>query len=268
MRNLTVGAALALVALQVVLVPTASAALQTQEVAYEAGGVRFEGFLAWDDAVAGERPGVLVVHEWWGHNEYVRDRARMLAELGYTALAVDMYGDGKVADHPQDAGAFSGAVMSSADHGRARFLAAHELLSAHETVDGSDIAAIGYCFGGGVVLTMARDGLPLDGVASFHGSLGSPVTAEAGAIEASILVLHGGADDFIPADAVADFTREMMQAGADLRFVSYPGVKHSFTNPGAAEFAERFELPVAYDAEADADSWARLERFLAEVFAD
>jgi dienelactone hydrolase len=250
------------------LTSSAVAEIRGEEVSYEDGDTRFEGYLAWDDSVSGPRPGVLVVHEWWGHNDYVRDRARQLAAMGYTALAVDMYGDGRTAGHPQDAGAFAGAVMSSADHGRSRFLAARTVLEAHATVDATDIAAIGYCFGGGVVLTMARAGMDLDGVASFHGSLGSPVTAEPGAIEASILVLHGGADVFIPADAVGAFAQEMAAAGADWRFVSYPGVQHSFTNPDADAAAARFEMPVSYDADADADSWARLDRFLEEVFAD
>lgn len=246
----------------------AAAELRGEEVRYGAGDATFEGWIAWDDAVEGPRPGVLVVHEWWGHGPYVRERARMLAELGYTALAVDMYGDGRTAAHPDDAGAFASAVMESTDHGRARFLAARELLAAHPTVDGSDLAAIGYCFGGGVVLTMARAGVELDGVASFHGSLASPVTAEPGEVRARILVLHGGADEFVPAEQIGAFAEEMAASGAGWTFVSYPGVLHSFTNPEADAFAERFGLPLAYDAAADADSWERLEAFLAEVFAD
>ena len=246
----------------------AHAELRGEEVAYGSGDTTFEGWLVWDDAVEGRRPGVLVVHEWWGHGPYVRERARMLAELGYTALAVDMYGDGRTAEHPEDAGAFSSAVMESADHGRARFLAARALLAAHPTVDGTELAAIGYCFGGGVVLTMARAGVELAGVASFHGSLASPVTAEPGAVRARVLVLHGGADEFVPAAQIGAFAEELAASGAGWTFVSYPGVLHSFTNPEADAFAERFGLPLAYDAEADADSWARLETFLAEVFAD
>lgn len=250
------------------LAVSAFADIREQEIEYADGDTRFKGYVAWDDAIEGPRPGVLVVHEWWGHNEYVRRRARMLAEMGYTALAVDMYGDGVTADHPKDAGAFSGAVMQRADHGRSRFLAARDVLAAHATVNDSDLAAIGYCFGGGVVLTMARDGVELDGVASFHGSLGSPVTAAPGAIRARVLVLHGGADEFIPTQQVAAFAAEMTDAGAAWTFVSYPGVKHSFTNPEADAFAQSFGIPVAYDAAADADSWARLETFLTDVFAD
>lgn len=261
--------AIALAALLLTAVAPATAALRGEEVEYSDGtDTVFRGYLAWDDATDAARPGVLVVHEWWGHGDYVRARADQLAAMGYTALAVDMYGDGEQAEHPKDAGAFAGAVMQRADHGRSRFLAAREVLAGHETVDASDIAAIGYCFGGGVVLTMARAGVELDGVASFHGSLSSPVRAEAGAVKARVLVLHGGADTFIPANQIADFTAEMAEAGAAWAFVSYPGVLHSFTNPEADAFAARFDMPVAYDAEADEDSWARLERFLEEVFSD
>ncbi|MEE4301180.1 MAG: dienelactone hydrolase family protein [Pseudomonadales bacterium] len=259
----------ALLAFLLTAVLSARAEIRGEEIEYQDGsGTVFRGYLAYDDASAEPRPGVLVVHEWWGHNEYVRDRAEQLAAMGYTALAVDMYGDGQRADHPDDAGAFAGAVMQQADQGRARFLAARDVLTAHATVDASDVAAIGYCFGGGVVLTMARAGVALDGVASFHGSLSSPVRAEPGAVKARVLVLHGGADTFIPPDQIAEFTREMATAGAAWEFVSYPGVLHSFTNREADAFAARFDMPVAYDAHADADSWARLDAFLEEVFAD
>ena len=247
----------------------AAAAVHGEEVRYTDGtGTVFRGYLAYDDATDAPRPGVLVVHEWWGHNAYVRERAEQLAAMGYTALAVDMYGEGQRAEHPSDAGAFASAVMQRADQGGSRFLAARDLLRDHLTVDASDIAAIGYCFGGGVVLTMARAGVELDGVASFHGSLASPVTAQPGAVKARVLVLHGGADTFIPPAQIGDFSAEMAAAGAAWEFVSYPGVLHSFTNPDADAFAERFDMAVAYDAAADADSWARLDAFLEAVFAD
>ena len=148
--------------------------VHTQELTYSADGLSMKGYLAYDDAQEGKRPGVLVVHEWWGHNDYARRRARMLAELGYVALAVDMYGEGKQANHPDDAGAFSGEVMNNLPAAKARFLAARDLLKAHERVQGEHIAAIGYCFGGGVVLHMARLGVDLDGVVSFHGRTTPP----------------------------------------------------------------------------------------------
>jgi Dienelactone hydrolase and related enzymes len=150
---------------------SAHAEIKGQEVEYSANGTRLKGYLAYDDSIEGKRPGVLVVHEWWGHNEYARKRANMLAEMGYTALAVDMYGDGKQAKHPEDAGKFAGELMNNLDLAQKRFEAAMDLLRKHETTDPEHIAAIGYCLGGGIVLNMARRGLDLDGVISYHGSL-------------------------------------------------------------------------------------------------
>ncbi|HEX5637127.1 MAG TPA: dienelactone hydrolase family protein, partial [Gammaproteobacteria bacterium] len=170
------------------------AAIKGEEVSYKVGDTTLKGYIAYDDANTAKRPGVLVVHEWWGHNDYARKRARMLAEMGYTALAVDMYGDGKTAAHPDDAGKFAAAVNSNADERRARFVAAEDLLKKQATVKSDEIAAIGYCFGGGVVLNMAREGLDLKGVASFHGSLGTKNPAQSGKVKTRILVLNG-ADD-------------------------------------------------------------------------
>ena len=244
---------------------SASAAVEGREVQYAAGGTALKGYFAFDAAKADKRPGVLVVHEWWGHNEYARRRARMLAELGYAALAVDMYGDGKTAAHPEDAGKFSGELMKNAETTKARFLAALEYLKAQPQTDPARVAAIGYCMGGGVVLNMARAGMDLKGVASFHGSLGAIVKAEPGGIKARLLVLHGADDSFIPAEAIAAFKQEMADAKADLTFVAYPGAKHSFTNPDADEYAKKFGMPIAYNAEADRLSWDALTQFLAAV---
>ncbi|OQW94134.1 MAG: dienelactone hydrolase, partial [Beggiatoa sp. IS2] len=169
-------------------------AVTGEVIDYKAGEVTLKGYLAVDNDIKGKRPAVLVVHEWWGHNEYARKRATMLAELGYTALAVDMYGEGKNTNHPKEAGEWSSQVAKNAELGKARFLAALDLLKKQETVDAEKIAAIGYCFGGGVVLTMARLGVDLDGVASFHGSLSTEHPAKAGEVKAKMLVLHGEAD--------------------------------------------------------------------------
>lgn len=266
-RVLVSGALAAVLAAPVVAVPPASAAVEGREVQYSAGGTVLKGYFAADAAVQGRRPGVLVVHEWWGHNEYARRRARMLAELGYAALAVDMYGDGKTAAHPEDAGKFSGELMKNAETTKARFLAALEYLRAQPQTDPARIAAIGYCMGGGVVLNMARAGMDLRGVASVHGSLNAIVKAEPGGIRARILVLHGADDPFVLPEAVAAFKQEMAEARADMTFVAYPGAKHSFTNPEADEFARKFKMGVAYNAEADRLSWEELKVFLAAVFA-
>ena len=235
------------------------------EVRYQVGDVTCKGYLACDDGYKGARPGVLVVHEWWGHNEYARSRADQLAEMGYVAFALDMYG-GKSAEHKEQAGQLSGEIGGDLELAKARFSAAMEQLKAHPHTDPDKIAAIGYCFGGGVVLNMARAGLDLDGVASFHGSLNSGVKAEKGNVKAAVLVCHGGADQFIGADAVEAFKAEMGEAAVDLTFRSYDGAQHSFTNPGATEVGKAEGIPIAYDEAADKASWAELDAFLKRVF--
>lgn len=235
-------------------------------VEYASGGTTMKGYLAYDDRLPGKRPGILVVHEWWGHNEYARKRARMLAGLGYVALAVDMYGEGRQADHPDDAGKFSGEIRKNKDLGRERFLAARNALEDQTITDPGRIGAIGYCFGGGVVLQMARDGMDLAGVASFHGGLATDAPARPGAVKAKILVLTGADDKFVPPEQVEAFRQEMKAAGADFRIVSYPGALHSFTNPDADEYAKRFNMPVAYNADADEKSWAEMQKFFRDIF--
>ncbi len=257
---------LAIVALALCNAP-ALAEVQGKEVDYSDGKITMKGYVAYDDAFHGKRPGVLVVHEWWGNNAYARKRARMLAEMGYTALAVDMYGDGKTADHPKDAGAFAAAVSKNLDVERARFEAALKTLQSQPTVEPDEIAAIGYCFGGGVVLNMARLGLPLKGVASFHGSLTPATPDRPGLDKIRVAVFTGAADPMAPPALVRSFEQEMDRAGVSYRVVSYPGAKHSFTNPQADEFARKFDLPLGYDAHADRDSWARMALFLSDLFA-
>jgi dienelactone hydrolase len=242
------------------------AALQTKEIDYTEGDTLMKGYLAYDDAITGQRPGILVVHEWWGHNAYARKRAEMLAGLGYTALAVDMYGEGKTAAHPEDAGKFSGEIRKNMALGTARFKAALELLQSEPTVAPDKIAAIGYCFGGAVVLEMARTGIDLDGVASFHGSLGTSNPARPGVVMARILVLNGENDPFVTPEEIEAFKKEMDAAGVNYRFISYPGAKHSFTNPDADTFGEKFTLPLAYNKEADEKSWQAMQKFFIEIF--
>lgn len=236
------------------------------EIDYEAEGKTYKGYLAYDDSIKGKRPGILVVHEWWGHNEYARKRARMLAELGYVALALDMYGDGKKAEHPDDAGAFSAAVMKNMPSARKRFEAALALLKKHKLTDSQNIAAIGYCFGGGVVLNMARLGADLKGVVSFHGGLGSKVESKPGAIKAKILVCNGEEDVTITAEQIKAFKAEMKKAGVDYRFKNYAGARHSFTNPEADKYGKKFNIPLAYNKKADEQSWADMKAFLKDLF--
>ena len=244
----------------------AAAGIKGKVVTYRAGNMVMKGYLAFDKNIKGKRPGVIIVHEWWGQNEYVRKRARMLAKMGYTALALDMYGNGKLADHPDDAGKFAAEVMKNAAVEEDRFMAALEFLKKQKTVDPERIAAIGYCFGGGVVLHMARQGVDLKGVASFHGSLATEKPAEPGVIKAKILVLNGDADKFTTREQIKSFKKEMKNADADFQFISYPGAMHSFTNPDADMYAKKFNMPVGYNADADKKSWAQLDKFLTDIF--
>lgn len=238
-----------------------------EEIKYSNGGVSMTGYLAYDDSIKEKRPGILIVHEWWGHNEYVRKRGAMLAQLGYTALALDMYGDGKTAEHPGEAGKFAAEVRQNLPIATERFKAAMKVLEEHNTVNPEKIAAIGYCFGGGIVLQMARQGLDLDAVVSFHGSLATDAPAGPGDVKARILVCHGAEDKLVPAEQVESFKREMKNAGADYRFISYPNAQHSFTNPEADTYAEKFNIPVGYNSDADKKSWQDMQDFLKEVFA-
>ena len=244
----------------------AHAAVQGKEVSYSANGTTLKGYIAYDDTVKGKRPGILVIHEWWGHNEYARRRARMFAEQGYTALALDMYGDGKQAHHPDDAGKFASEVSKNAVLAKARFDAAYNLLSKEKTVDADKIAAVGYCFGGSVALNMARMGEPLKAVVSFHGGLGTDHPAEAGKVKARIASFTGEDDPMIPATQVAAFRQEMDKAGVSYKVVTYPGAKHAFTNPDADKYGQEFKLPLAYNAAADKASWKEGLAFLADTF--
>jgi dienelactone hydrolase len=240
--------------------------IEGRTVTYSADGVAMKGYLAYDKSITGKRPGVLVVHEWWGLNDYARKRARMLAAMGYTALAVDMYGGGKQAMHPDDAGQFSSELMKNFDTAKTRFMAALDFLKKQKTVDPDRIAAIGYCFGGGIVLNMARQGVDLKGVASFHGSLAAVTPAKPGMVKARILVLHGADDKFTTPEQVEAFKQEMKNAGADYQFISYPGAMHSFTNPEADLYAKKYKMPLGYNARADKESWAELTKFLETIF--
>jgi dienelactone hydrolase len=243
----------------------ALAAVQGKEVTYTADGTTLKGWIAYDDAVKGKRPGVLVVHEWWGHNAYTRKRANMLAELGYVALAVDMFGEGKQANHPDDAGKFATEVSTNKPMAKARFEAAMKLLRGQRNVDDKRLAAIGYCFGGSIVLNMAREGEDLKAVASFHGGLATDSPAQPGKVKAQVRSFTGADDKMIPATQVEAFRQEMERAGVNYKAVVYPGAMHAFTNPDASDLGKRFNLPLAYNAEADKDSWAQLKTFFAEV---
>ena len=255
--------------LALALASVAVAEVRTRVIEYRQGDTVLQGLIAWNDAVAGPRPGVLVVHEWWGHNEHARNQARRLAEAGYVGFAIDMYGKGKVATHPKDAEAFMTEAVRSPEVAVARFNAALEQLKRDPGVDPGRISAIGYCFGGAVVLTMARAGADLDAVASFHGALGhhgahaAPAAGGPRRIKPRLLVLTGAADPMVPPQEVDAFRREMEAAGATFEVISYRGARHSFTNPDADKAGME---ALAYDAEADRQSWAALLALLRQVY--
>jgi dienelactone hydrolase len=240
--------------------------LTEQEVVYTSDSTTLKGFLVYNNNIKGKRPGVLVVHEWWGLNDYARERARMLAELGYTALALDMYGDGKTANHPEDAQKFAGAIFNNVKMGEDRFLAAYNFLKRQETVEPNNIAAAGYCFGGAVVLHMARIGTDLKAVASFHGGIQAITPAEEGKVKAFVLVCNGADDPFTTQEQIDAFKKEMDSAKVQYKFVNYPGAIHSFTSPAADSLGRKFNMPLAYNEKADKESWQEMKIVFNKVF--
>ena len=241
-----------------------SASIKEDAVEYSADTVKMNGYVAYDANVEGKRPVVLVVPEWWGLTDYPRMRAKQLAQLGYLAMAVDMYGNGKTVDNPTDAQNMSMPFYQDPQMGYKRLMAAAAKIKSDPHADTSKMAAIGYCFGGGMVLNAARLGADFDGVVSFHGSLvGAP--AKKGLIKADILVCHGDADPFVPAKDVQAFKKSMDSVGAHYTFKAYPGALHAFTNPGATELGKKFNLPIAYNAAADSASWNDMKEFFGKV---
>lgn len=243
--------------------------LAGEEINYQAGEVSAQGYLALPEKASADTPvpGVIVVHEWWGHNDYARKRADMIAALGYAAFAIDMYGEGKVTTHPKDAGSFAQEATSKLPVMKERFLAGMKVLQDRPEVDRTQIISIGYCMGGKISLQMAALNLPdLTGAASFHGALNIDIPEDAEAIKANILVCHGEDDSFIPEDVITGFKADMKRLKADFTFESYPEAVHGFTNPGATALGEQNEIPIAYNEKADQASWSALEDFFKKTF--
>ena len=239
--------------------------IKEEAVSYTSDTVNMNGFVAYDASNDKKRPVVLVVHEWWGLNDYTKSRARQLAELGYLAMAVDFYGNGQQADNPDLAGKLATPFYSNPAMAKARFDAALAKVKTMPMADTNNIAAIGYCFGGAQVLNMARMGSPLKGVVSFHGNLlGAP--AIKGLLTANVLVCHGEADPFVPASEVMQFKKQMDSINAPYIFKSYAGAKHAFTNPAATATGKKFSIPVEYNAAADTASWNDMKTFFATIF--
>jgi dienelactone hydrolase len=241
----------------------ALAEVRTQTVEYKQGDVILEGCLAYDDASREKRPGVLVIHEWWGINDYVKGRVQQLAQMGYVAFAADMYGKGVRAANPADAGRLAGTYLKDRKLLRARVSAGLDLLKKHQFTDVQRISAIGYCFGGTTVLELARSGADIAGVVSFHGGLDTPDPNDAKNIKAKVLVLHGADDPYVPASQVLAFVDEMRKAGVDWQLVMYGGAVHSFTNPESGNDPSK---GAAYNEKADRRSWQAMKDFFGEIF--
>jgi dienelactone hydrolase len=242
---------------------TAEAAVKTKAIEYKQGETLLEGYLAWDDATSTTRPGVLVVHEWTGINNHIRQRTEMLAKLGYVAFAADIYGKGIRPTEPSDAARIAGIYKSDRALMRARARAGLSELKKQKLVDPHRLAAIGFCFGGTTVLELARDGADLNGVVSFHGGLSTPTPQDAKDIKGKVLALHGADDPFVKADEVAAFQFEMKKAAVDWQFVSYGNAVHSFTNAAAGTDNSK---GAAYNEKADRRSWETMKLFFAEIF--
>jgi dienelactone hydrolase len=249
------------------MIANANAAIKEEPVIYKDGETSMKGFLVYDDASTAKRPGIVMVHEWWGITNHIHNEARKFAQQGYTAFIADMYGDAKTADNPKDAGALSGSVMKNPQAMQSRFNAARAELAKQPSVDPARIGAVGYCFGGAVVLNMARAGADLAGVAGFHASLGLNTPAPApGTVKAKILVLNGADDPFVKKEQYAQFKSDLDAAKADYKVITYPGAVHAFTNPEATAAGKKFNLPLRYDAKANKAAEAEASKMFAEVF--
>lgn len=241
------------------------AIVKEESLTFTADTITSQSYIAYDQNKEGTRPVVLVVHEWWGLNDYPKMRAKQLAEMGYLAVAVDMYGNGKTADNPKDAENMASPFYQNPQLALNRLNAALTKIKTLQQADTTQVAAIGYCFGGGVLLNSAKLGADLDGVVSFHGSL-SGVPAKKDLLKAKILVCHGASDSFVPEKDVTAFKKSMDSINADYVFKSYPDATHAFTNPAATEVGKKFKIPIAYNAAADSASWNDMKEFFGRVF--
>lgn len=240
-------------------------AIKEEAVSVNADGTTLKSFVTYDTATNNKRPIVLIVPEWWGLTNYPRMRAKQLAQLGYLAVVVDMYGDGKIARNPDDALKTAMPFYQNPQEAKARLDAALAKAKTYPQADTSQVAAIGYCFGGSMVLNAAKLGADFDGVVSFHGGL-EGVPPRKDLLKAKILVCHGGADSFVPQAQVDAFKKSMDSVGANYTIKVYPGATHAFTNPDADKKAAEFKMPIKYNGAADTASWNDMKTFFAGIF--
>lgn len=240
-------------------------AIKEENIEYTEGKVTGKGFMAYDSSFAGPKPVVLIVHEWWGVNDYVKSRARQLASLGYLAMAVDMFGNGRLNQDPKSAQDAVTPFYKDPLLGKSRLEAALAKVKTLPQADTTQIAAIGYCFGGSMVLNAAKLGTPLIGVVSFHGGLAGPAPVK-NAVKAQILVCHGSADQFVSASDISTFRNQLDSAGIPYTFKEYAGATHAFSNPDATEKGKKFNIPIAYNGAADTASWNDMLAFFGQVF--
>ena len=238
--------------------------IKEEVVNYKVDSLTMNSYVAYDESIEGKRPAVLVVHEWWGLNDYIKGRVRQLAELGYIAMAVDMYGNGRMGNDPASAEKLAMPFYMNPQMAKKHFDAGMENFKKNSNVDADKMAAMGYCFGGAVVIGVARMGEDLKGVVSFHGNL-NVVPAVKDLLKAEVLVCHGAADPFVPQAEVDKFKKQMDSIGAKYTFKAYPDATHAFTNPDATELGKKFNIPISYNAGADSASWNDMKNFFDRI---
>ena len=239
--------------------------IKTEEVFYSSNGKQARGYIAWDENIKGKRPVVIIVHEWWGLNDYARSRARQIAELGYFAFDADLFGNGQLANNPDEARALTKPYYSNPENTLQPIEDAIAKAATFPQADISKTAAMGYCFGGFVVVNAAKQGAPLLGVVSFHGRLVG-LQPKKNMLKAEVLICQGGDDEFVPMTDQLAFKKSMDSIGALYHFISYPGAKHAYTNPEATALGIKFNMPIAYNGPADTASWKDMQEFFLKVF--
>ena len=239
--------------------------IKTEVVQYKSDTTLCSGFIAFDSLYENKRPVVFIIHEWWGQNDYVKRRAVELAELGYLAISIDLYGENKIAKTVEDAASFSKPFYLNSQLAKNNYEKAYAIIKNYPQADTNNMAIIGYCFGGSMALEIARIGERLNGVVSFHGGLSGKIPQK-DLLKAKVLVCHGADDQFVKKEEVDLFKKQMDSVGAEYKFVEYKGATHAFSNPDATEWGKKFNIPIAYNQNADTSSWNEMKLFFQRLF--